>query len=358
MSLYETSLKVLKEAVKLKRGERVLIVSNPPESVRLIAFSLYDAAYDLGGKPTLIFQPVKKSFDFAEDCVIAAIESRPDVVISVSQERLGKDKKGIRKPYVCGKRKYDHVFDYLLRGLKAIRGFWTPGITPDIYVRSAPIDYAALKKRCESVARLLRKASSVRILTDKGTDLELFVKGKKVMVDDGDFSKPGRGGNIPAGEVFVSPVLGEGGGTVVIDGSIALEPSRIVREPVEVRIEKGRVVEVKGGELARELESFLKEAEKKPFELERMGRMTEERAKEAAEAARNVGEFGMGLNPSAIISGNVLEDEKVLGTVHVAIGRDFEEQSPALIHVDCVIRQPTVYFDGEKVMDKGRLLIE
>ncbi|MCS7099138.1 MAG: hypothetical protein RMH84_02530 [Sulfolobales archaeon] len=75
--------------------------------------------------------------------------------------------------------------------------------------------------------------------------------------------------------------------------------------------------------------------------------------------ARYLGEFGIGTNPGARISGIVLEDEKALGTVHIALGSnfDFGGRVKAPIHLDGVIRNPDVYVDNKLVMRSGRLLI-
>jgi leucyl aminopeptidase (aminopeptidase T) len=72
------------------------------------------------------------------------------------------------------------------------------------------------------------------------------------------------------------------------------------------------------------------------------GELTEEKAREYARNARNIGEFGIGLNPKARIVGNVLEDEKVLGTVHFALGSNYDQDALALIHSDGIIKNPTV----------------
>jgi len=74
--------------------------------------------------------------------------------------------------------------------------------------------------------------------------------------------------------------------------------------------------------------------------------------------ARHLGEFGIGLNPAARIGGNMLEDEKVMGTIHFAIGANYDEDAPALIHLDGLVASPTVVLlmtSGEErvVMEQG-----
>ena len=81
-----------------------------------------------------------------------------------------------------------------------------------------------------------------------------------------------------------------------------------------------------------------------------------------ARNARNIGELGIGLNPSANITGNMLEDEKAFHTCHFAIGQNYDGDAPALIHFDGVVRNPTIVFtyaDGKEVtvLETGELKI-
>jgi len=73
----------------------------------------------------------------------------------------------------------------------------------------------------------------------------------------------------------------------------------------------------------------------------------------------NVAELGIGNNEEALLTGNVLEDEKILGTCHVAFGASAAiggtVQVP--VHLDCVILEPTVEIDGETIVSGGDLLL-
>jgi leucyl aminopeptidase (aminopeptidase T) len=75
--------------------------------------------------------------------------------------------------------------------------------------------------------------------------------------------------------------------------------------------------------------------------------------------SRNLAEFGIGTNPRARLIGNVLEDEKVLGTCHIALGDNstFGGRVRVGIHVDGIILKPTVKLDGKILMENGRLKI-
>ncbi len=73
----------------------------------------------------------------------------------------------------------------------------------------------------------------------------------------------------------------------------------------------------------------------------------------------NIAEFAVGLNNKAKIIGNILEDEKVYGTAHVALGnnKSYGGKIDVPIHLDGVFDKPTVFIDNKKIMDNGKLII-
>ena len=346
------------EVLGVKNGEHVLIVTNPVRDVYRMSQALYLASYNAGASPMLMVQPKKTTFDFAEPAVINAIKTEPEVVISTSAERLGKDREGLTNPYkgLDGKT-YTHIFSQLLRGVKKIRAFWSPTVTIDMFTRTVPIDYPALQKTTVKVAKSMKSAGEVNVKTPLGTDITFGIEGRKPMTDDGDFKTPGKGGNLPCGEVFISPALRTASGTIVFDGSITLERTLIIKEPVRIGVKQGFVTEIAGGKEAGKLEAYIRKAEKRPFKMAKKGELAKEKAIEYTKNARSIGEFGIGLNPKAKIVGNVLEDEKVLGTVHFAIESNYDQDALALIHSDGIVKNPTVTVDGKPLMKKGKLLI-
>lgn len=346
------------EVLGVKKGEHILIITNPVKDVYRISQALYLASHDARASPTLMIQPKKLTFDFAEPAIIEAIKSEPEIVISISAERMGKDKEGLANPYKgIGGKTYTHVFSQLLRGAKKIRSFWSPTVTIDMFTRTVPIDYPTLQKTTAEVAKAMNSAERINVKTTLGTDITFGVKGRKAMTDDGDFKTPGKGGNLPCGEVFISPALGTASGTIVFDGSITQEKTLIIKEPVRVAVKEGFIKEIDGGTEAGKLKAYVGKAEKKPFKMAKHGELTKEKAEYYAKNARNIGEFGIGLNPRAKIIGNVLEDEKVLGTVHFAIGSNYSQDALALIHSDGIVKNPTVTIDGKPLMKKGKLVI-
>lgn len=361
LSMLDDAARVaIQTSLKVRSGERVLIVTNPPIESYGIALALHNAVADAGGIPVFMVQPVKTQLDFADDAVIQAIDTQPDVFISISAQKLGKDRFAIANPYIHEGHKYDHVFTYLMAGGK-LRAFWSPMATRDMFVRTVPIDYSRLSLEAGSVKSVLDKAVKVHIKSPGGTDISIGLKERRAFVDDGDLSKPGSGGNLPAGEAFISPELGTSEGLIVFDGSISLhDQDRIVEEPVRAYVQKGLVKTIEGGYDAGLLEETILFGEEKASKFESEGRLPEGKGDMYRRNARNLGELGIGLNPAAVIGGHMLEDEKAYRTCHIAIGSNYDEDAPALVHLDCLIRKPTItaYLEGgktEKILLDGEL---
>jgi aminopeptidase len=333
----------VRDSLKVQPSEKVLIITNPVKEVLDISYAVYDAALDCGAFPTIMVQAPKKQTDFAEEAVISVFDSQPDVVISLSANKMGKDKDGIRTPYEWDGAYYDHIFHYQLYGARTLRAFWSPAVTVSIFEKTVPIDYALLKKRCARFKEILDKAARVRVTNALGTDIEIGVEGRACFSDDGDFSKPGKGGNLPAGEVFISPVVGDSRGVIVFSGSISVNEGDIVIEtPIKAVVENGFVTEISGGEEAACLTRTLEFAERDAREMEASGSLQQGKGEIYAKNARNLGELGIGLNPEAEIVGNMLQDEKAFGTCHFAIGHNYDADAPALIHLDGLVTKPTI----------------
>nr|WP_180486831.1 peptidase M17 [Treponema socranskii] len=396
---------IVRDVCRVKKGERVLIVANP--ETNMIAQDLFEAVKKAGGVPVLMFQTVKNSFDNASPEVLASIATNPDLCFSVSSSKLGKDPGAAAHPYVDAKgTKFMHIFDFLLNGKKSMRAVWMPGITQEMYERAVQIDYKELASRCAVLKKAYEKAVSVHVTSPGGTDVVVPVAGRKAFEDDGDFSKLGSGGNIPAGEVFISPVVGTGNvqdegnlidkikqkigaqsdaedassaadvkeenlapsafgtnGKIVFDGSMTFgDGDALLETPIVVQVADGFVTDIEGGEEAARLKKTIADAEAKSLAMEKEGKLPEGEGSVYRRNARNIGELGIGLNPAAVITGNMLEDEKAFRTCHFAIGENYDSDAPALIHLDGVVREPTIeitYEDGSvrTVLRNGDLML-
>ena len=205
-----------------------------------------------------------------------------------------------------------------------------PGITEETAKRALAIDYTTLRSVNAKLAKLLTDGNQVTITTDLGTNLTCSIENRKAKPDTGILTK-GMVGNLPAGEVFLAPVEGTTNGKLIIDASMAGIGK--LDEPLTIEIKQGLVTTVNGKQ-AQQLEEKLTTKEH-----------------------RNIAELGIGTNPHAIITGSVLEDEKVLGTCHIAFGNNafFGGTIHVPFHADGIITRPTISIDGKEIMKSGKL---
>ena len=207
-----------------------------------------------------------------------------------------------------------------------------PTVNKEIWESSLQADYSEVKRITEKVHELLKDTSEIRVTTPSGTDISFEVDIDTYDLDTGVIEDEGSFGNLPAGEPSGFP---EG-----IEGTLVIDHFQFSPSVERVEIRDGKVVALENEEGTEK--SVLEEAfEENP-------------------CARKMAEFGFGTNPEATLIGNVLQDEKVLGTVHFAfgdntsyVGSDDERSNPCNIHWDAVCEKPTVWFDGTKVLEDG-----
>jgi len=208
-----------------------------------------------------------------------------------------------------------------------------PKITSEIFKRAAQADFEKLAARTRKLAELLTESKEVKITSTNGTNFTVNLQGKTGLLDIGNFTEPGKFGNFPAGEASLAPLLEGTSGVLVVDGRKKL----FGPHPLIVRVEDGQVVAVEGPGSSVLEEAFSKYGEK----------------------ARLIGEFGIGTNEQAHLESIPLEAEKVMGTVHLALGNNlsFGGDNDVRFHLDLILAQPTVSLDGALIIKKGKLLI-
>jgi leucyl aminopeptidase (aminopeptidase T) len=206
-----------------------------------------------------------------------------------------------------------------------------PTITKEIWNTSLQADYGDVERITQKAYNLLEDTSEIRIKTPSGTDLTLQVDIEFFHQDTGIIHEPGDFGNLPAGEAD--------GGVLDANGVLVTDHFPFAPSGTKVEIRDAEAVSVEHvdneeSELSKGFEEY--------------------------DGARNVAEFGFGTNPEATLIGNVLQDEKVLGTIHIAFGDNtsyipegHERHQPCEVHWDTICESPTVWFDDEKVLDEG-----
>ena len=204
-----------------------------------------------------------------------------------------------------------------------------PGITEEVFTTGLDADYESIADHCKRVLAQVADASEVRVTTDLGTDVTFEVGDREWLEDTGIVHESGGMSNLPAGEVFVSPESAEG--TLVVDGTMMPHELLADGQTLSFEFEDGLVTEIDDDEIRETVEGA---------------------AEDVGDAASNVAELGIGTNVAVTeLVGSVLLDEKAAGTIHVAIGDDagIGGDTEAPIHLDGIVRDPTVFADGEEI---------
>lgn len=193
-------------------------------------------------------------------------------------------------------------------------------------------DYGQIATFTDSLTQRLQGSSTAHITTALGTNLRLSLAGREWKKDTGILRAQKAFGNLPAGETYIAPVEDSAEGLLVVDKCF---PGMLLSEPTRMTFEKGRVTHIEGGAGAEFLRSAFAQH---------------------GDSARVIAELGIGTNPLARLQGNIITDEKVLGTIHVAVGRsDFlGGKNVATTHIDGVVSQPTLEIDGKVVIENGK----
>jgi len=203
---------------------------------------------------------------------------------------------------------------------------------------SMNVDWKELSKKTRGIARVVNMAEHIEIKTPNGTHVSFSKKGRKVLSDTGILSRKSSFGNLPAGEVYLAPVEGTAQGKLILEWA----PTRQLRSPVTLIIKNGYVVNISG---ADEYVGYLRT---KLSEKKENG---------------NIAELGIGTNDAAKRPDNILESEKILGTIHIALGDNSSMggNTKTPFHQDFVFFKPTVtliHKDGSRkeILKAGKLL--
>jgi leucyl aminopeptidase (aminopeptidase T) len=296
-------------------GEDVLVVCNPVTE-EIGALMRIEAQGD-GADATLAVISERDSAAAEPPRAVAAAMAAADVVLAPTIQSLS------------------HTAARKVASEAGVRIGTLPGVTEEMLTRLMTGDLDEIRRRGWAVVSALNGGSEARITCRHGSDLRLGLEGRLGIVDAGELSNRGAFGNLPCGEGFIAPIEGTGEGTLVVDGSIA--GVGLLDTPTSLSVEGGHLTAASGPGGATLMELLTAHGPD----------------------GTNVAELGIGTHEEAILTGNILEDEKILGTAHVAFGASAAiggtVQVP--VHLDCVVLEPTVEIDGETIVSGGELLV-
>ncbi len=181
------------------------------------------------------------------------------------------------------------------------------------------VNWKKMLRRTNDIARTVNRTERIEINTPNGTSLVLSKKNREAKADTGIITRKGTFSNLPAGEVFLAPLEGSAHGKLVLEWA----PTRKLNYPVTLYVEKGRVISIEGNEKFAE---YLKQ------------KLSENKDN------ANIAELGIGTNDKASRPDNILESEKIYGTIHIALGDNstFGGKVRTPFHQDFVFFRPTV----------------
>jgi leucyl aminopeptidase (aminopeptidase T) len=304
---------VIHRCLAVKEGEDVLVIVDAGTAA--IGEALREGAAKAGADAVLAIMDERATDGTDPARPIAAAMSACDVFIAPTTRSLS---------HTPARKRASEA---------GVRGATLPGVTADMLARVMAVDFDVMARRSRAVAALLDDAADAHLTCPRGSDFTLELAGRLGLADDGDLTAAGAFGNLPAGEGFIAPLGGDG--TIVAS---SLSPLGLSDEPARLTVKDGRIVGAARG----------------------LGPEYLKRLQAHGELGSNLAELGIGTNDRARLTGNVLEDEKVLGTVHVAFGASagIGGTVSVPIHLDVVVLDASLQIGGTTVLDAGRYVLD
>ncbi len=312
MALIDGARTAIITCMGVKKGENVLILTDTEKED--IGEALFEVAKEVKAEVSIVKMLPRTRHGEEPPKPIAEMMKRADVIIAPTQYSV------------------THTQARKRANRAGARIVTMPGIIKKMMGSGGmTADFKEVQKDIKRLAKILESSKLLQLYTEAGTDLEVSVSGRKWLKDTGICHKKGEFINLPAGEIFIAPKEGTANGKLVIDGAFW----EILEDPVVIDVKDGYAKRISG--------------------TKEIAKQVSRRGKEG----RNIAEVGIGMNPKAKIIGNVLEDEKVKGTIHVALGDNstFGGKCKAGIHIDGIIKKPTLLADDRLIMEDGKLKV-
>ncbi len=293
--------------LNIKPSEKILIVTD--KKMENLASLFYSEAKKINNYSYLVSMEPRKVDGEEPPKKIANLMKNSDVILAITTKSLTHTKA---------------VRESLKNGARIVS---MPNIQKFSFVKGGlTVDPHVVKKLVNKIYKKVFGSEKIEVKSKNGTEVKFDVKGREWQKDEPIIHDRGRIINLPAGEVFVAPLEKSVNGKIVFDYFDG-------EKKVFLKIKNGIVFETNS--------KLLKKVFKK------------------LKKARQVAEFGIGCNPKAKVIGNTLEDEKVFGTIHFALGNNltFGGKNKVNFHKDGIVEKPTVIVDGEKIIENGEWLI-
>ena len=314
-NLITAAKSALVEYLCVTPNENILIISD--EGLREIGIALYEAGHTLC-KESFYVEIKKREVNGQEPPeAISSLMKKVDAVICATSRSM---------THTNSRREATEL---------GVRVGTMPGINTDIMLRCFAANSNSIIELNNKLISALTDTKEIKLTSKSGTNATFGLTGRRIISSTGVLSNKGDWGNIPSGEVYFAPLEDKADGKLVIDGSVA--GIGMIKENITIHLKNGQITSIEGGNDAKKLDEMLSNV---------------------GEKAKIVAEFGIGTNPKAEISGFILEDEKVMGTVHIAFGNNISMggKNDTQIHIDCIIKSPSFSVDGKSIMKEGKFV--
>lgn len=317
LKLQKASRIALKEYMGLEDGETLLVITD--EVLREIGQSLYEAGQII-----------------AKEAIYVEIKSR-EINGQEPPEQVAELMKSVDVVIAPTSKSLTHTKARSEASKLGVRVGTMPNISLDTMIRCLNPNVNKVINNTNIVLEAFNGVKNISVTSKKGTNITFSIEGRTPIASTGVLKNIGESGNIPSGEVYIAPIEESVNGLLVIDGSVAT--IGLLSHPIYMEIKNGIVTKISG----------------KGGEARFIGRLINR----FDGGGKTICEFGIGTNPYAKLTGEILEDEKVLGTVHFAFGNNmsFGGKINVPMHIDGLISKPTVHFEDKLIMENGKLLL-
>ena len=317
-----------RELFKLKPGETFAITADTESDARVVE-AVARAAFAVGAKPMVIWLASPLGVGKAADPMLpvkalSAALKESDAWVEFNNQWL----------------LYSTPYEIATRENENLRYLCLVGMNPDMMTRClGRVDYPNLKVFQETIRDMTKKARHMKLTTPAGTNVEFDNDPTRPMICEVGYADT-PGSHMLAGQIGWSPIFDTINGIIAFDGSI-VPPVGLVKEPVKLHVEKGKIMKIEGGKDAVDYEAWLRS-----FNDPNMF---------------NMAHVCYGFNPGAKLTGNILEDERVWGCTEWGVGYVGPMLAPpkgipAASHSDGICLNTSVWLDGVQITDKGKIV--
>ena len=310
---------LVSSCTNIQSNESVLIVTDTAKLS--IAQTIAAAAKERGAEPVIAIIDQRSSDSTEPPQIVAAAMKVANVIFTPVSISITHTKA---------------VKDAVASGARAIA---LSAITEEMMVSGGlEADFGEVKRRCTALGERMAAARRAHITSKDGTDLAFRVEGRRVNVMPCVVA-PGQFSPAPTAEVNFSPIEGSANGVVVADASIPYLGIGLLKAPIRFIVKDGFITGIDGGD------------------PEQVAKLKGAWEAQSDPNVYNIAEMGVGMNPKCRFTGDMLEDEGVLGSIHIGTGTNITlgGRIKAASHYDLIMSKPTLELDGEILIQDGEL---